>query len=36
MPPEAIKAIMEVGPVKKAGLTEDQAIDALYEYLKTK
>lgn len=32
--PKAAAAIMEVGPVKKAGLTEDQAIDALYEYLK--
>lgn len=31
--PKAGAAIMEVGPVKKAGLTEDQAIDAVYEYL---
>lgn len=31
--PKAVAAIMEVGPVKKAGLTEDQAIDAIYEYL---
>lgn len=32
--PKASQAIMEVGPVKKAGYTEDQAIDAVYEYLK--
>ncbi|MGD0960784.1 MAG: c-type cytochrome [Methylomonas sp.] len=32
--PKASAAIMEVGPVKKAGYTEDQAIDAVYEYLK--
>ena len=32
--PKASAAILEVGPVKKAGLTEDQAIDAIYEYLK--
>lgn len=32
--PKAITAIMEVGPVKNAGLTEDQAIDAVYQYLK--
>jgi cytochrome c551 len=32
--PKAVAAIMEVGPVKKAGLSEDQAIDALYEFLK--
>lgn len=32
--PKAGAAIMEVGPVKKAGITEDQAIDAVYEYLK--
>ena len=31
--PKATAAIMEVGPVKKAGLTEDQAIDAVYSYL---
>lgn len=31
--PKATAAIMEVGPVKKAGYTEDQAIDAVYEYL---
>lgn len=32
--PKAGAAIMEVGPVKKAGLTEDQAIDDVYEFLK--
>jgi mono/diheme cytochrome c family protein len=32
--PKAVQAILEVGPVKKAGLTEDQAIDAVYEFLK--
>ena len=31
--PKAVEAIMAVGPVKKAGLTEDQAIDAVYSYL---
>ena len=31
--PKAGEAIMAVGPVKKAGLTEDQAIDAVYDYL---
>ncbi len=31
--PEAVAAIMAVGPVKKAGYTEDQAIDAVYKYL---
>jgi len=31
--PKAVEAIMEVGPVKKAGYTEDQAIDAVYTYL---
>lgn len=31
--PKATAAIMEVGPVKKAGYTEDQAIDAIYAYL---
>ena len=31
--PKAVEAIMAVGPVKKAGLTEDQAIDAIYSYL---
>lgn len=31
--PKAVEAIMAVGPVKKAGYTEDQAIDAVYQYL---
>ncbi|MGR9051322.1 MAG: cytochrome c [Gammaproteobacteria bacterium] len=31
--PKAMDQIMSLGPVKKAGLTEDQAIDAVYEYL---
>ncbi len=31
--PKAVAAIMAVGPVKKAGYTEDQAIDAVYKYL---
>ena len=31
--PKAMAAIMAVGPVKKAGYTEDQAIDAVYKYL---
>lgn len=31
--PKAVEAIMAVGPVKKAGYTEDQAIDAVYSYL---
>lgn len=31
--PKAVEAIMAVGPVKKAGYTEDQAIDAIYKYL---
>lgn len=31
--PKAVEAIMAVGPVKKAGYTEDQAIDAVYAYL---
>lgn len=34
--PKAIEAIMKVGPVTKAGYGEDQAVDALYEYLGTK
>ena len=34
--PKAIAAIMEVGPVKKAGYGEDQAVDALYAYLGSK
>ncbi|NOT85236.1 MAG: cytochrome c [Methylococcaceae bacterium] len=31
--PKAGAAIMAVGAVKSAGLTEDQAIDAIYDYL---
>ncbi len=31
--PKAVAAIMSVGPVKKAGYTEDQAIAAVYKYL---
>jgi mono/diheme cytochrome c family protein len=31
--PAAMAAIMEVGPVKKAGFTEAQAVDAVYSYL---
>ncbi|MGH8476703.1 MAG: c-type cytochrome [Methylococcales bacterium] len=31
--PKAIEAIQEVGPVKKANLTDDQAIDAIWMYL---
>ncbi len=31
--PKAMDAIMAVGPVKKAGLDEDQAIDAVWSYL---
>jgi len=31
--PKAIAAIMAVGPVKKAGYSEEQAIDAVYKYL---
>ncbi len=31
--PKAVDAIMAVGPVKKAGYSEDQAIDAVYKYL---
>ncbi|MEI6745088.1 MAG: cytochrome c [Methylococcaceae bacterium] len=34
--PKAIAAIMEVGPVKKAGYGEDQAVNALYAYIKSK
>jgi hypothetical protein len=34
--PKAIDNIMELDPVKKAGLTEDQAIDVLFKYLKGK
>lgn len=32
--PVMIGAIMAVGPVKKAKMSEDQAIDAIYAYLK--
>ncbi len=32
--PVTIGAIMAVGLVKKSGLTEDQAIDAIYAYLR--
>lgn len=32
--PKAGDAIMAVGPVKKAGYTEDQAMDAIYNYVK--
>lgn len=32
--PKAVEAIMAVGAVKKAGMTEDQAIDSIYEFLK--
>ncbi|MCF6203994.1 MAG: cytochrome c [Methylococcaceae bacterium] len=31
--PKATAAIMAVGPVKKAGYSEDQAIDAVYKFL---
>ncbi|MDT8407856.1 MAG: cytochrome c [Methylococcales bacterium] len=31
--PKAMEQIMKIGPVKKAGLTEEQAIDAVYEFL---
>ena len=31
--PKAMAAIMAVGPVKKAGYSEEQAIDAVYKYL---
>ncbi len=31
--PKAMAAIMAVGPVKKAGYSEDEAIDAVYQYL---
>lgn len=34
--PKAIEAIMAVGPVKKAGYTEQQALDALWAYLSSK
>jgi len=32
--PKAVGAIMDVGPVKKAGYTEEQALEAIYNYLK--
>ena len=32
--PKAMDAIMAVGPVKKAGYTEDEAIDAVYKFLR--
>jgi mono/diheme cytochrome c family protein len=31
--PSAMATIMTVGPVKKAGYSEDQALDALWNYL---
>ncbi len=31
--PKAMDAIMAVGPVKKAGYSEDQAIEAVYKFL---
>jgi len=31
--PKAMAAVMAVGPVKKAGYTEDQAIAAVYKFL---
>lgn len=34
--PKAMDAIMAVGPVKKAGYTETQALDALFAYLSSK
>jgi cytochrome c551 len=34
--PKAIEQIMEVAAVKKAGYGEDQAVDAIYTYLKSK
>jgi cytochrome c553 len=34
--PKAMEAIMAVGAVKKANLTETQALDAIFDYLKTK
>jgi mono/diheme cytochrome c family protein len=32
--PKAMDTIMSLGPVKSAGLTQDQAVDALIAYLK--
>jgi mono/diheme cytochrome c family protein len=34
--PKAVEQIMEVAAVKKAGYGEDQAVDAVYNYLKNK
>jgi cytochrome c551 len=31
--PKAVEAMQSVGPVKKAGLTDDQAIEAIWMYL---
>ena len=33
--PKAIAQIMELAPVKKANLNQEQAIDAVYDYLKS-
>lgn len=33
--PKAMATIMELAPVKTANLTEEEAIDAVYEYLKS-
>ena len=32
--PKAVDAVMAVGPVKKAGYSEDQAMEAIYNYIK--
>ncbi len=32
--PKAVDAILQVGPAKKAGYDETQAIEAVYNYLK--
>lgn len=32
--PKAIDSILSIGPVKKAGYGEDEAIEAIYNYLK--
>ncbi len=32
--PKAVDAIMAVGPVKKAGYSEDEALEAVYDYIK--
>ena len=34
--PKAIEEIMKNKAVEKAGYGEDQAVDALYEYIKSK